>query len=240
MLSTLLESRAARTRRAGGVTLSVATHAALVALAAVATGSAATSRRAPRERVIPLPSLPAPAPAPLPPHSAPARRGGAPGTFAPASALPTVPALPAVGAIVDELPTVAGPAFDPGVFDRGLGRATDGRGGDGGPGTGLDDGPLTEHAVDRPVLALAGSAAPRYPEPLRLAGVEGRVVARFVVDTLGRVEPGSVTVVRATHAAFATATVAAVGAMRFVPAEARGRRVRQLVEQPFEFRLDGR
>jgi protein TonB len=78
---------------------------------------------------------------------------------------------------------------------------------------------------------------PRYPEPLRAAGIEGRAVLRFVVDTLGRVEGGSATVVQATHPAFGDAALAALPAMRFRPAEAGGRRVRQLVELPIDFVL---
>jgi outer membrane biosynthesis protein TonB len=69
--------------------------------------------------------------------------------------------------------------------------------------------------------------------------VAGRVVARFVVDTLGRVEPGSVQVVAADHPLFAATVREALGAMRFRPARAGGVRVRQLVELPFAFAVTG-
>jgi protein TonB len=91
-------------------------------------------------------------------------------------------------------------------------------------------------AVERAVVVVPG-AVPRYPDALRGAGVEGRVVARFVVDTAGRVEPGSVQIVSAAHPAFAEAVRRTLPALRFRAAEAGGRRVRQLVDMPFDFVL---
>jgi hypothetical protein len=46
--------------------------------------------------------------------------------------------------------------------------------------------------ADLPVQPHPGNRAPRYPAVLAAAGIEGEVVMRFVVDTLGRVERGSV------------------------------------------------
>jgi periplasmic protein TonB len=79
---------------------------------------------------------------------------------------------------------------------------------------------------------------PQYPERLRAAGVTGRVVVRLVVDTLGRVEPASVAIRESAHDLFAQAVRAVIPSLRFVPAEAGGRRVRMLVDLPFEFRLN--
>jgi len=94
--------------------------------------------------------------------------------------------------------------------------------------------------VEKVVVALPGTA-PRYPDMLRQAGVEGDVRAQFVVDTLGRVEPGSLRLLEATHDQFAAAVRTALSARaRFKPAEAGGHKVRQLVEQTFTFRLDGK
>jgi periplasmic protein TonB len=97
----------------------------------------------------------------------------------------------------------------------------------------------TAHEVEREVVALRGTT-PRYPETLARAGVEGVVVARFVVDTIGRVERLSVEITRADHALFEQSVREALSRMRFAPAEARGRKVRQLVEQPFAFALRSR
>jgi outer membrane biosynthesis protein TonB len=51
-----------------------------------------------------------------------------------------------------------------------------------------DGSPLPENMVEKAVVAIPGTATPRYPAMLQSAGVEGSVRAQFVVDTLGRVE----------------------------------------------------
>jgi periplasmic protein TonB len=96
--------------------------------------------------------------------------------------------------------------------------------------------PWSAFQVEREVVALRG-VTPRYPESLSRAGIEGTVVARFVVDTSGRVERGSIEIARADHPLFDQSVREALNRMRFAPAEAGGRRVRQLVEQPFSFAL---
>jgi hypothetical protein len=63
------------------------------------------------------------------------------------------------------------------------------------------------------------------------------VSARFVVDTLGRVEPASIEITETTHTLFADAVRVALLRQRFLPAAAGGHLVRQLVVQPFEFRI---
>jgi len=90
--------------------------------------------------------------------------------------------------------------------------------------------------VERQVVPLPG-ASPRYPQMLQQAGIEGEVTMRFVVDTLGRVEAGSAESLASTHALFERAVRDALPRMRFVAAEAGGRKVRQLVEQPFSFAI---
>lgn len=91
--------------------------------------------------------------------------------------------------------------------------------------------------VDEPVQRLGGPT-PVYPTTLRAAGVEGMVQVRMVVDTLGRVEPGSVLVVYSTNIAFEAAALDAVRAARFSPARVAGAAVRQLVQQSIRFSLE--
>jgi len=91
--------------------------------------------------------------------------------------------------------------------------------------------------VEKPVAPIPGSGAPRYPDILRSAGVEGEVLAQFVVDTSGRVDISSYKVIRTSHELFAASLWAALPAMRFMPAEVGGRKVKQLVQQPFVFAL---
>jgi TonB family protein len=86
--------------------------------------------------------------------------------------------------------------------------------------------------------ALVHQVAPVYPPALRLAGIQGSVDARFVIDTLGIVEPASVEVLESTHAGFEAAAKQAVRSARFNPARLGDVRVRQLTRQRISFRLN--
>ena len=92
-------------------------------------------------------------------------------------------------------------------------------------------------SVDRIAAPLPDNGAPDYPRALRTAGVEGSVVVTFVVDTSGRTEPGSITIVSTTHDLFADAVRRWLTRTRYTPAEIRGQRVRQLVQQEVGFTL---
>jgi len=107
----------------------------------------------------------------------------------------------------------------------------------GGTGPVNVDQPYFDFQVEKPVGAMPGSAGPRYPDILRSGGVEGQVLAQFVVDTTGRIEVASFRVLRSDHAMFEQAVRSALPNMRFLPAEIGGRKVKQLVQQPFVFAL---
>lgn len=78
---------------------------------------------------------------------------------------------------------------------------------------------------------------PLYPALMHAAQMGGRVVASFVVDTLGRVDRGSFQIVRASQPSFADAVQSATRAVRFVPAVDRdGHKVAQLVRETVDFR----
>jgi hypothetical protein len=77
-----------------------------------------------------------------------------------------------------------------------------------------------------------------YPQSLRASGTGGRVVAEFVVDSLGRVELGHFGIVSSTDRLFSEAVRASAPDVRFTPARKGSRAVRQLVRQAFEFRPD--
>ena len=91
--------------------------------------------------------------------------------------------------------------------------------------------------VEETAVRTAGSAAPAYPPQLMTEGKEGGVDLRFVVDTLGRADAASIEVVRSTDPAFTQSVRQALPLMLYTPAMIAGRRVRQLVEQNFEFRI---
>jgi protein TonB len=99
------------------------------------------------------------------------------------------------------------------------------------------DAPFRADQVEKQVAVVPGSRPPRYPELLRSAGIEGQVTAVFVVDELGRAEEGSIRFVRSDNRLFEDAVKEALRRMRFIPAEAGGRKVRQLVQMPFVFTL---
>ena len=94
-----------------------------------------------------------------------------------------------------------------------------------------------EFQVEKPVRQAPGSAVPRYPPELKATGVEGEVVVQFVVDTLGAPALTTFRVLKSSHGEFTEAVKAALPGMTFVPAELRGRKVRQLVQQPFVFAI---
>jgi hypothetical protein len=64
-------------------------------------------------------------------------------------------------------------------------------------------------------------------------------VVRFVVDTLGRVEPPSLDIVQSSHPLFLASVRTALDHLRFLPARFSGRRVRVRMEQRFEFHFAG-
>jgi protein TonB len=61
------------------------------------------------------------------------------------------------------------------------------------------------------------------------------VLAQFVVDTAGRVETSTFKVISSDDPAFTVAVRDGLPSQRFLPAEVSGRKVKQLVQQPFVF-----
>lgn len=80
-----------------------------------------------------------------------------------------------------------------------------------------------------------GSVVPQYPDSLWRAGISGRVVAEFIVDTAGAIEPGSLRIVSTTHPSFTWAVKAALDEGTYRSAFLHGKRVRQIVQLPFVF-----
>jgi hypothetical protein len=175
---------------------------------------------------------------PVPDRSAASRAGG--------GALPRAPEAPPSAPSVDPMigASVTLPHASPvAPFDaRAL---TARRGGEPSIGNATGDDPfsaaraLSGTEVDEPA-ELAVLPQPEYPPAMRSAGIAGRVTVRYVVDTLGRVERGSIVVMDASHAAFVPPTEAALARAGFRPARFRGRRVRQLVEQAVVYAIRDR
>lgn len=232
MLTNLLESNARPQRRRAGSLASVAIHTCIIGAVAVAT---AGGRETSAPRVERPPSI----------------------IFVPPSEQPTTPTTPNHRA-VNAAPSVDGVTKVPDLDIRvdlskvptgppdPSARLADPGAGEPGPRTtsllpgGRSDvispTPYTEATVDKPAR-LRGVVTPRYPERLRAAGISGRVLVRFIIDTTGRVEPTSVTILESDHDAMADAVRGVIPKLRFDPAEVSGVRVRMLGVMPFEFSL---
>lgn len=89
---------------------------------------------------------------------------------------------------------------------------------------------------EQPAEVLSGPL-PAYPELLRQAGIQGRVVLEAVVDTTGRVLPQSISVVSATNPGFVAPARQALLATLFRPAMTGGKPVRLRVHIPYEFTI---
>jgi len=110
-----------------------------------------------------------------------------------------------------------------------------GKGGTGAP-TGSDSGePMLASQVDKPAVARTGNPIPAYPALLESSRVEGSVLVQFIVDTLGQADMQSFKVLEASNELFVRSIENALSKWRFYPAEARGRKVRQIVQLPLRF-----
>jgi hypothetical protein len=92
--------------------------------------------------------------------------------------------------------------------------------------------------VDSAVVRSQSSAAPAYPLDLLTKKIQGSVNARYVVDTTGFADTTSFEVLKATNDGFVRAVRDALPYMRFTSAKIGTRRVRQIVEQSFTFRIN--
>ncbi len=200
-------------------------HAALISAAVLATLQTRTPVRGGHTQVpiiyeVPEgPSVPAALPATIPGLAPPA---------APVLAVPTlVPTM---------IPPPSAAPFDPSRF---TGAAT-------GPGPAVPPrtappagGVYAEPTVEDPPELVSHPAA-RYPELLRQAGIEGRVVVEAVIDTAGRVEPGSLRVVWSTNPLFDPPAREVVGGSHYRPGRMDGRPVRVRVTVPVAFEVSAR
>jgi periplasmic protein TonB len=228
MLDTLIESRSRKARSFAGTATSVAAHTALIAVAVYATAQAHVSPPAPPTAVRPIyfPSSTIPA----------SVRRSAPSAKTPVTGARPVYVPPVKVDI--SLPTVdvSSMASRPTDFTPSTTLAS-ASGSSGSSTTDSSGTPFSADQVERQVALSPGALPPKYPEALRNAGIEGQVMATFVVDESGRAEASSVRFLRSDNQLFEDAVRVALGRMRFSPAEIGGRKVRQLVQMPFVFTI---
>lgn len=232
MLNVLLESRAPRTRQIGSTIASAILHAGLIASAVALTLPGPVDANAipvaPARSLVFIDPVQTPLPNRSPAHMSP--RSGA--IALPQVALPTI--VPMTLPSIDIGPVLAPDEVRIGAGLRGPSPFDDGEPSSFGGATGAA---VDERLVDRTPRLVGRSREPRYPAALRNAGVQGRVVVQFVVDTLGRAELGTLQVLDGGHPLFVESIRAALASYRFSVGEAGGRAVRTRVQIPFDFTL---
>ena len=105
------------------------------------------------------------------------------------------------------------------------------------PRVGNDSTAYFEFQVEKPVLAGEDNPAPEYPPALEKARVDGEVLVQFVVNPDGRADMRTFKVLKSSNGLFTKAVKDVLPSMSFVPAEVGGRKVRQLVQMPFGFKV---
>jgi len=236
MFNNLLESKPKKEKRGGGTVTSIVLHSILVGLAVYATANAAIKNEKPRQEKIDFvetpkdePPPPKDEPPPPPPPdvvAAPPPPKGFQVLTAPVDIPDVIPDIDLSKKVTDEND----------FSGKGVAGGTS-KGVEGGKAVVQSDQPYFEFQVEKPVVPAPGSTSPRYPDMLRQAGVEGEVLAQFVVDTTGRAEPNSLKILKSSHDLFIQSVKNALPQMKFIPAEVGGRKVKQLVQQPFSFSI---
>ena len=231
MFTTLVESRPVRKRSTRGALASMLVHGTVIASAVALTRPNPGNATSEPDRVVaptyvnvtpPVPSTPAPR--------------------TPQAAQPELPAVPRTIVIAPDLAPpnltfdIASPVTSHDQIDVGVSSIRTGPTRPDTPGPGSGD-IVDVDAVERAPHMLGNAPAPHYPAALREAGVDGNVVLRFVIDTLGRAEADGVVILQATHPLFADAVKNVLGRYRFRPGEVGSRKVRTMVQQSFTFTL---
>ena len=236
MFNNLLESKPKKEKRGGGTVTSIVLHSIVVGLAVYATANAAIQNEKPKQEKIDFvetpkdePPPPKDEPPPPPPPdivAAPPPPKGFQVLTAPVEIPDVIPDIDLSKKVTDESD----------FSGKGVAGGTS-KGVEGGKAVVQSDQPYFEFQVEKPVVPAPGSISPRYPDMLRQAGVEGEVLAQFVVDTTGKAEPGSLKILKSSHDMFIQSVKNALPQMKFIPAEVGGKKVKQLVQQPFTFSI---
>jgi len=236
MFDNLIESRAKRQRRAGGVIFSAVLHVVLITAAVYGTLQAKNAIDKPKSEKVEFVEMkkkdepPPPKEQPKPPPDivmkAPPPKGFQVLT-APIKIPDVLPDIDLSKKVTNE-EDFSGKGVAGGIA----------KGVVGGTPQPVSDQPYFEFQVEKQVASMPGNPAPRYPDMLRSANVEGEVLAQFVVDTTGRAEMNTFKVLKSSHDLFTNAVKSALANMKFYPAEVGGRKVKQLVQMPFVFSLN--
>ena len=227
MFEVLVESKPKKQRTAGQFVVSLILHGLLITGAVMATKGAAevVKERLEDTTLVFLEPPKAPPPPETPPPDAIVSANPPPKGFQTVVAVQDIPT---------EIPPVnLNERFDPKDFT--------GTGVQGGVAVGVvgGSGPVTgetflEAQVDDPPQLI--SAGPRrYPPVLERAGVGGRVIAQFVIDTTGHPESAGFKILSSTNPAFNEPAREMIMKSVFRPGKVRGVAVRVQVQQAVSF-----
>src|SRR4051812_38297841 len=208
MLATLLESQTRHQRSAAQVLVSIAAHTALIGAALYATANARSKPERPAQQLDLrlVYNEPAPRKSSMPGTSGQRRNESRP---ADAWRRVTIPIdVSRIG--------ITAPVLDPEAI-VGTGIADLPRGNFGREVSPVYSGePMRAEQVEKQAALAPGNSAPRYPEALRVAGVEGQVVATFIIGADGRYEQGSLRFLKSDNPLFERAVQTALLRMRFL------------------------
>jgi protein TonB len=230
MFDNLIETKPKKPKTAKGMAISIVVHAALISGAVFGTLQAKEAFEKPREEKVDFIDMkkdepPPPEKVETPPPeviAAPPPPKGFQVLTAPIKIPDVLPEIDLSKKVTDEA-DFSGKGVVGGIAK--------------GVGNGPADQTYFEFQVEKQVSLAPGASPPRYPDMLRSANVEGEVLVQFVVDTTGRVDMSQFKVLKTSHELFTNAVKNALNQMRFFPAEIAGRKVKQLVQQPFNFTL---
>ena len=230
MFDNLLETKRKKERSAGGAFMSVFLHAAIIGGAVAATANAGMQAvKEVREEKINLMEVKKPPPPetkPPPPdvvHTPPPPKGFQILT-APVEIPDVLPKIDLSKKMTDEADFTGKGAV--GGTSKGV---------EGGVARPLNETALYEFQVEKVAAWIQGTGAPQYPEALKAAGIEGEVLATFVIDTTGRAQVATFKVLNKPKKEFEDAVRKTLPNMRFLPAEVGGHKVMQHVQQAFQF-----
>jgi TonB family protein len=171
-------------------------------------------------------------------HQLPRLPIGAPALIPPLDPPPFIPLPDAAQPRIDielytgDIPTIDGPVTLPGAAAGGVSDQL--------PTQHYEDTVYEIWSIDvRPAIenraAIEASMQREYPQTFANAGIEGEVIAEFVVLPDGTIDPNTVRIVSASHERFEEATRKVLTRFRFTPGKVRGEPVRVLTSVPIRW-----
>ena len=230
MFENLPETNRKRQRSLGQNAMSLVVHGALIYGAVEATkGAAEQMDKRNKDTTMVFVDAPKPPPPPPPQQQVIIAANPPPQgfqTITPPTDIPT------------EIPPVdLNQKFDPRDFTgKGVeGGVASGVAGGTGPVPSVSGAVFMSSEVDDPPARVSGPE-PRYPPAMQSAGIPGRVVVTFVVDTLGHIEESTLKIISSTNPSFIEPAREALLKSIFKPGKQQGKAVQVLVQAPVVFK----